>query len=179
VLPDDVQGARAAVGHLLALGHRRVAQLPGPAHISSFLDRARGYADALERVSDAVDVSTGERALESTVAEGRRLTADLLRAAEHPTAIFAHNDLMAVGALDALRDAGLRCPDDVSIVGYNDSPLTDHMDPPLTTVRLPGFDLGRHSARLAFSALSGDAPPSSRVVLSPELVERKSTRPPS
>ncbi|WP_197280981.1 LacI family DNA-binding transcriptional regulator [Microbacterium sp. No. 7] len=179
VLHDDVQGARIAVNHLIRLGHRRIAQLPGTQRISSFLGRSDGYRAAIAASPDVIDVSTGAVALEASVAEGRRLTADLFRqpAGRQPTAIFAHNDLMAVGALDALRDVGLRCPDDVSIVGYNDAPLSDHLDPPLTTVRLPSFELGRHSAQLAFSAIAGDSPDAARIMLAPEFVERKSTRP--
>lgn len=178
VLQDDVLGARTAVDHLIALGHRRIAQLPGDPRISSFVGRSRGYGEAMAGHAEVEDLSTGAHASASTVAEGHRLAADLLRQAaeRRPTAIFAHNDLMAVGAIDALRDAGLGCPEDVSVVGYNDAPLSDHLDPPLTTVRLPGFELGRHSARLAFAALVGDGPRAERIILAPEFVERKSTR---
>lgn len=181
VLQDDFAGARAAVSHLIRLGHRRLAQLPGNQRISSFIGRSAGFTAALEAAPDAIDMSTGLHALESSVGEGRRLAADLLRRSpeRRPTAIFAHNDLMAVGALDAMREVGLRCPDDVSIVGYNDAPLIDHIDPPLSTVRLPGFELGRHSARLAFGALSGDQPQRARIMLASEFIERKSTREPA
>jgi LacI family transcriptional regulator len=180
VLQDDYVGSRAAANHLMALGHTRIAQLPGPPQIYSFAGRSEGYRAALALHPDVIDVSTGAFALESSLAEGRRLAADLLRLqpALRPTAIFAHNDLMAVGALDALRDAGLRCPVDVSVIGYNDAPLIDHIDPPLTTVRLPGFELGRHSARMAFSLIDGVTPTRSRIMLAPELVDRKSTTPP-
>lgn len=178
VLQDDALGARTAVNHLLDLGHRQVAEIPGSERISSFVGRSRGFQVAMLAHPQAVDVSTGARALESTVAEGRRLAAELLRrpSERRPTAIFAHNDQMAVGALDAVRDAGMRCPDDVSIVGYNDAPLSDHVDPPLTTVRLPTFELGRHGARLVLGAVDGTGPEASRIMLSPEFVERKSTR---
>jgi LacI family transcriptional regulator len=178
VLHDDVLGGRLATNHLLALGHRRIAQLPGNPKISSFSGRSAGFTAALAQHPDAEDVSTGDVALELTVAEGRRLATNLLRVAadRRPTAIFAHNDQMAVGALDALRDAGLRCPEDVSVVGYNDAPLIDHINPPLTTVRLPSYEVGRHAARLVFEALSDDGPRTARIMLAPELVERKSTR---
>lgn len=181
VLQDDYLGANVAVSHLTRLGHRRIAQLPGPEQISSFVGRARGFDAAITSHAEVVDVSTGAHALESTISEGRRLMAELLRLPEsrRPTAIFAHNDLMAVGAIDALREAGLSCPSDVSVVGYNDAPLIDHIDPPLTTVRLPGFELGRHAARMAFEALAGTGRPSARVMLGPEFIERKSTRPPA
>lgn len=180
VLQDDFSGARAAVTRLIDLGHVRVAQLPANPHISSFVGRANGFRSAVSAHPGVEDVSTGAFALESTMAEGRRLTADLLRqpASRRPTAIFAHNDLMAVGALDALREAGLRCPDHVSVVGYNDSPLIDHLDPPLSTVRLPSYELGRHAARMAFDSLDGRVSSPSTIMLAPEFVERRSTRPP-
>jgi len=178
-LPDDFAGARLAAEHLIALGHRRLAQIPGTSQISSFIDRERGFTAAVEEHPDVVDVSTGVRATESTVDEGRRLAHALLqrRPEERPTAIFAHNDLMAVGVIDAIRAIDLRCPEDISVVGFNDAPLIDHIDPPLTTVRLPGFELGRRSARLAFDLLEGVRPAQSRLILAPEFIERRSTRP--
>lgn len=180
VLPDDVSGARTAVEHLVALGHRRIAEVPGPGMISSFINRTAGYRSAIGSTPEVRDVSTGDRAEASTVAEGRRVTAELLRRDPGlwPTAIFAHNDLMAVGALDALRAAGLRCPEDVSIVGYNDAPLSDHLDPALTTVRLPGIALGEHSARMLLGAIAGEPAGTRRIVLMPEFIQRHSTRPP-
>lgn len=181
VLQDDFSGARSAVNHLISLGHTRIAQIPGRPEISSFVGRTEGFKAAIEAHPHVKDLSSGTFALESSVAEGRRLAADLLRRSpeRRPTAIFAHNDLMAVGALDALADAGLKCPEDVSIVGYNDVPLIDHLNPPLSTVRLPGFEMGRHSARLAFSLIAGEELPDTRIMLAPEFVERASTRRPS
>ncbi|UOR01325.1 LacI family transcriptional regulator [Leucobacter allii] len=180
VLQDDVLGARAAVDHLVGLGHRRIAQLPGNPTISSFVERASGYRAALADHPGVHDLSSGSHASESSVAEGRRLAAELLsrEAARRPTALFAHNDLIAVGALDALRAAGLRCPDDVSVIGYNDAPLSDHLDPPLTTVRLPSFELGGRTARLVLEALDGVRESPRSVMLSPEFIPRRSTSAP-
>lgn len=177
VLPDDFVGARVAVEHLLALGHRRIAQIPGTFQISSFVERARGFGAAMREHPEASDVSTGAHAPESTVEEGRRQAEMLLRQPpdRRPTAVFAHNDLMAIGAIDAIRAARLRCPEDISVVGYNDAPLVDHLDPPLTTVRLPGFELGRRSARIAFDLLEGVRPTDVRQMLEPEFIERGST----
>ena len=93
--------------------------------------------------------------------------------AERPTAIFAHNDMMAVGALSALTERGLRCPEDVSLVGYNDSPLTDHLAPPLTTIRLQSAELGRQAAALALARINGDAGTAVTVRLHPELILRE------
>ncbi|WP_336631836.1 MULTISPECIES: LacI family DNA-binding transcriptional regulator [unclassified Microbacterium] len=178
VLQDDRMGARMAVTHLISQGHRRIAQLAGDPRISSFVGRSRGFHEAVAAHIGVEDVSVDGHAMASTIDEGRRLAAAVLRLPpeRRPTALFAHNDLMAVGAIDALREAGLRCPEDVSVVGYNDAPLSDHLDPPLTTVRLPGFELGQHSARLAFAAVAGESAVAERIMLAPEFIERKSTR---
>ncbi|MBO1901557.1 LacI family DNA-binding transcriptional regulator [Leucobacter weissii] len=179
VMQDDLLGTRAAVEHLLHLGHRRLAEIRGPQTISSFANRSRGFQEAIAAWPGAEDLSPGLYAAQGDVSEGRRIAAELL-AIPHdsrPTAIFAHNDLLAVGALEALRDAGLSCPEDLSIVGYNDAPLVDHLDPPLTTVRLPSNEIGRQSARLAIAAIDGQtgAAPT-RLMLLPEFVQRGSTR---
>lgn len=180
VLQDDDIGAGAAVNHLVGLGHRRIAQLPGPQTISSFVGRSRAYVAAIKAHPGVEDVSDGSVALESMAPEGRRLANSLMHLPpeRRPTAIFAHNDLMAVGAIDALRDAGLECPTDVSVVGYNDVPLIDHLAPPLTTVRLPAFQLGRHCAILALGALAGETPTTPRIMIAPEFIQRKSTQAP-
>ncbi|UOR01326.1 LacI family transcriptional regulator [Leucobacter allii] len=179
VMQDDHRGAKVAVEHLLRLGHRRIAQLAGAEQISSFVNRRRGFADAMATAPGARDVSSEERANESSVSEGKRLTWRLLERPEEerPTAIFAHNDLMAIGALDAIRDAGLVCPADVSVVGYNDSPLVDHLSPPLTTVRLPSREMGRSAARLALAAAAGRPIAAPRILLEPTYIERRSTGP--
>ena len=179
VTHDDRLGGRLATQHLVDLGHRDLAQLRGPADVSSFSGRSAGFYAVLSETA-AREVAPGLVASSPTVQEGFRLTAQLLATdGQRPTAIFAQNDQMAVGAMDALREAGLRCPDDISIVGYNDAPLADHIDPPLTTVRLPGGELGRRVARLALEQLSEDAAEPSTVLLPPELVIRRSTAPPN
>ena len=175
---DDVLGGRIAARHLVELGHRELAQLRGPMDVSSFSGRAAGYGSVLAATS-ARDLSTEDVARAPTVPEGHRLAAALLRrGAPAPTAIFAHNDLMAVGALDAVREAGLRCPRDISIVGYNDAPLTDHLDPPLTTIRLPGLEIGRRAAKLALALMSGGPATGDAQPLEPTIVIRASTAEP-
>lgn len=179
VTHDDRLGARFAAEHLVQLGHERLAQIRGSDDISSFRERSIGFADFLAR-SSARDVSLPDLAAEPNVDQGRELATRLLKldARQRPTAIFAHNDLLAVGALTAITDRGLRCPEDISVVGYNDSPLTDHLAPPLTTVRVPTAELGVRAGRLVTALLAGtdghiDGP------LHPELVIRRSTAVPS
>lgn len=178
VIHDDRLGARLAAEHLVGLGHLRLAQIRGSSDISSFRERSTGFADSLAR-SDARDVSSSEAAVEPNVDEGRALASRLLALDEpqRPTAIFAHNDLLAVGALAAIGDAGLRCPQDVSVVGYNDSLLTDHLSTPLTTVRVPTAEMGARAGRLLADLLNGSAARTEEA-LPPELVVRSSTAPP-
>lgn len=175
---DHRRGGTLAAGHLLELGHRRVAQLRGPADVSSFVDRGRGFAETIA-AAGITEVAVPDVASKPSLAEGRQLAQLLLsRQGEPPTAIFAHNDLMALGALDVLREAGLGCPRDVSVMGYNDSPHVDRVSPPLTTVRLHGEELGRLVGEMTVTAIQSPdrAPVSLR--LPPSMIIRESTAPP-
>lgn len=173
---DDNAGGRMAAEHLLSLGHSRLAQLMGPEDIWSFEGRAKGFRGAAASTSaECVDLQVAVRL--PTIDAGRDLAAEYLRLPEpRPTAIFAHNDSIAIGVIDTLRRVGLDCPRDVSIVGFNDVPLSDMLTPALTTVRLPGYDLGRIAAGMVVSRIDGDGDRSAGdVVLTPELVVRAST----
>ncbi|NKQ54300.1 LacI family transcriptional regulator [Amycolatopsis sp. K13G38] len=179
VTHDDVLGARLVTEYLAGLGHRRLAQLRGPEDVSSFAGRARGFQEVVAE-HDCTEIVAHDRAGAPTTDEGKRLAAALLTAdVGRPTAIFAHNDLMAIGALEALGEAGLRCPEDVSIVGYNDAPLTAHVTPPLTTVRLPSNALGRRVAAMMLGQLDQHKEPPTTVALEPELVIRASAAAPA
>ncbi|MFD2421752.1 LacI family DNA-binding transcriptional regulator [Amycolatopsis pigmentata] len=179
VTHDDILGARLVTEYLVNLGHQRLAQLRGPDDVSSFAGRSRGFQEVIAE-HGCTEVVTHGRAGEPTTAEGKRLAAALLAAdVDRPTAIFAQNDLMAIGALEALGEAGLRCPDDVSIVGYNDAPLTEHLTPPLTTVRLPSNALGRRVAAMMLDQLDQTNEPPNTVQLEPELVIRASAAAPA
>ena len=178
VAHDDVLGGRLAARHLLDLGHSHLGQLVGPDDVSSFRHRRRGFRDAATDAGlDVLEIS--DATLLPTVEEGRRLMELLLR--EHgddmPSAVFVHNDPMAVGALDAARAAGLACPDDLSIVGYNNSALTAYLDPPLTTIHLPGYELGRLAADTVIGMLDEPGVAPHTVTLPPRLVARASTAP--
>jgi LacI family transcriptional regulator len=174
---DDVAGGRLAAEHLLSLGHTQLAQLMGPKDIWSFEGRAQGFREAVTAAgATCIDIESSERL--PTRDAGIALADELLRRADPlPTAVFAHNDTIAIGALGTLRDAGLTCPDDISIVGYNDVPLTDHLNPPLTTIRLPGYELGRLAAELMVNRIDGVEATTNAVVLAPELIVRASTAP--
>lgn len=172
---DDGWGARLVAEHLHRLGHRQVAQLRGPLDVANFEHRAAAFSESARRL-DMDEAALPEVGARPIFDEGRRLMEVLLARGESiPTAVFAHNDLMALGALAALRDAGRRVPDDVSLVGYNDLPMMDLVAPPLTTVRYPSREIGVAAGELVIEALAGGNPAS--VCLEPALVVRASTLP--
>lgn len=173
VVHDDGGGATLVAEHLAGLGHRRVAQLRGPADVANFEFRGRDFSDAAARLGmEEIEVPLlGTRPI---FEEGRRLARALLGGTHLPTAVFAHNDLMALGALSVLVERGLAVPDDVSLVGYNDLPMMDLVAPPLTTVRYPSREIGRAAGQMVIQLLAGELP--EPVCLEPELVVRSSTR---
>jgi LacI family transcriptional regulator len=173
---DDRRGGELVAGYLAELGHRLLVQLRGPQDILPFMDRGEGFmARAAELGVDVVELD--ETASASTYEEGQRLSAHLLAGGTpKPTAIFAHNDPMAIGALDVLVRSGLRCPQDASIVGYNDNDFADHVDPPLSTIRIHAYELGRHAGDLAVRLVDDGADAATNVVLPPLLIPRSSTR---
>ena len=174
---DDVVGGRMAAEHLLSLGHTQLAQLMGPEDIWSFEGRAIGFREAAAAAgAPCIDIQASVRL--PTVDAGRILVGELLRrTGPPPTAVFAHNDSIAIGAIGALSERGLECPDDISVVGYNDVPLTDHLRPPLTTIHLPAYELGRLAAELVVTRIDGTEASTQTVVLAPELIVRASTAP--
>jgi LacI family transcriptional regulator len=177
VVHDDSGGGRLVAEHLLSLGHRVLGDLRGDQDAQPFLERGRAFRTAVAagggvvREIDAI-------AAHPTAEEGRRLIERFLESPDGlPTAFFAHNDAMAIGAIDALAQAGLRCPEDVSVVGYNDAPLSDHVRPPLTTVRYPSDEVGRFAAAMALSHIADAERPGEHVSFPAELVVRGSTGP--
>jgi LacI family transcriptional regulator, galactose operon repressor len=145
---DNVGGAAAMTRHLLSLGHRRIAFIKGAARNVDAEERLRGYRAALKgaRVERR---AAYEIAGEFTEASGHRAAKLLLVATPRPTAIFAANDSMAIGALSALREAGVSVPEEMAVVGFDDIPIAEYTSPPLTSVRVPITELGaRATARL-------------------------------
>ncbi len=177
VAHDDVAGGRLAAEHLLSLGHKRVAQLIGPQDISSFEARGRGFRDVIEAGGgECINIDAAVHL--PTLEAGEQLATVLLNRPEDlPTALFAHNDSIAVGAIETMRASGLECPSEISVVGFNDVPLSDRLRVPLTTIRLPGYELGRLAAELGFVRHQGNRA-DTEVMLAPELVVRESTAQP-
>jgi LacI family transcriptional regulator len=177
VLHDDVTGAALAARHLASLGHRRVAQLVGPPDIDTFIRRAEGFGQAAAAAGCEEITAPAPPSITPTFIEGRRLMSALLDGPVRPTGVFAPSDVMAVGALDAIRDRGLRCPEDVSVVGYNDIPVSRHLSPPLTTIEMPAEEMGAEAARLALTAISEPTAHGRLVRLPARLIVRESTAP--
>jgi len=170
---DNRGGARQAVEHLLAAGRRRVATIAGPQDMTVGLERYTGYRDALADAGIEVDpelVATGDFSLDS----GVRAASALLDARPDLDAIFAASDAMAIGGMRALREAGRRVPEDVAVVGFEDSPSAAHTDPPLTTVHQPVEAMGREMVRLLLARIGGSEVDQPLVVLPTHLVVRGS-----
>ncbi len=178
VVPDESQCVRLGVEHLLGLGHRRIGHVAGPLDISTGRGRAEAFATHLT-AAGVHDPALTESTDALTIEEGRRAAIALLDRAPDLTAIFAGNDMLAVGCVAAVVDRGLRVPEDVSVVGFNDMPLAERLDPPLTTVRVPRYEMGRRAGQLLLALLDsgegrGDGP---LIELPGELVARRSSGP--
>jgi LacI family repressor for deo operon, udp, cdd, tsx, nupC, and nupG len=176
VYVDNTAGALAAVQHLLTLGHRSIAYISGPKSTAICVDRQRGYEQALQQAKVRVNpalMGTGDFSVES----GIRATEGFLASGAEFTAIFCANDEMAIGAMQALRARGLRIPQDVSLVGFDDIRFARYTDPPLTTVVQPKEELGRQAMRSLLEILENPHAPLTKRVLATELVVRGSTAP--
>ena len=176
VVADNAAGVRLAVEHLLALGHRRIAHLTGPAGNPLTRERARGFGEALAahglgarpewKVAGDYGFGSGHRAARSLLAGG-----------EPPTAVICDNDEMACGLVAEARVMGLAVPDDLSVIGFDDIELSAHVTPALTTVHQQRVEIGAAAARMMLALLDGEEP--DRLTVVPvELVPRDSAAPP-
>lgn len=175
VVIENFRGAREMVRHLTSLGHRRIAIVKGAAGNYDAAERLRGYRSALKE-SGIVAVPELEREGDFTEASGYAATLDLLAIDPRPTAIFAANDSMAIGALSALRESGVSVPGEIAVGGFDDIPLARYMDPPLSSVRVAIADLGARAVETLLNVIASEtvhAPRRERV--STELVIRQST----
>jgi LacI family transcriptional regulator len=170
-------GADQAMRHLLELGHRRIAQITGPRGWLATEDRRRGYRAALAAAGILPDQSLEVEALPE-IPPGREAAEYLLDLPEPPTAIFAFNDNIAIGAVQAARSRGLRVPEDLSIVGFDDVEHATIVTPELTTVRQPLAEMGRTAVSLLIRLLERQRFETLHVELATRLVVRDSTAPP-
>ncbi|OHD28455.1 MAG: hypothetical protein A2V99_02940 [Spirochaetes bacterium RBG_16_67_19] len=173
VSSDNVEGAYQATTYLLNLGHRDIVFICGPAHFSTTSTRFEGFAKGLEEHGLKVRkelVLHGDTTYEGALKE----TQDFLSRKVPFSAIFASNDLMALGAWRAVEEAGLRVPEDVSIIGYDEVPLSSYMS--LTTIAQPSFEVGRNSIMLLIDLIEHRRAPPQRILLRDSLIIRKSCR---
>ena len=176
VVSDDIGGMRLAVEHLVRLGHRRIGHLAGAEGLSTGVLRRQGFEAAM--VAAGLDASSIVVAPAYSRAEGQAATAVLFDKWPDLTAIAASNDLLALGAYQEIKRRGLSCPDDVAVVGYNDMPLVDMVDPPLTTVRIAHAEMGQAAARQLLERLAEPDVAACVQLMPVELVVRASTREP-
>ena len=167
---DNSGGARDVVRHLTSLGHRRIAFICGPPHNADAEQRRRGYRAGLKAAGLEADRNL-EVAGDFTEQSGFEAAKQLLARGVKPSAVFASNDSMAIGALSAFRDAGLRVPEDIALVGFDDIPIARFLAPPLTTVKVPIAELGRRGFAMLVAA-EGDGPHTAK--LDTQLVVRRS-----
>jgi LacI family transcriptional regulator len=170
-------GGMEATAHLVALGHRRIGFIEGPPEAMVSIARLHGYHAALSQGGLTIDPEL-MRAGQFTFDTGFTAAVELLGHQRRPTALFASNDAQALGAIEAARTLGLRVPQDVSVVGFDDMPVAQWSAPPLTTVRQPFAEMGRVAMRRLLRCIAGEQLVSPGVELATELVIRKSTAAP-
>jgi LacI family transcriptional regulator len=180
VVSDEEDGIRRVVEHLVRLGHRRIAHIAGPQELSTGLWRYRAFVKAAESFGLPLDDGFIAFARFFREDEGEGCARDLLGRAGGITAIVCANDRLALGALDALAALGLSCPSDISVTGFNDMPMLDRLQPPLTTVRIQQYEAGLKAAEIILDLAEGEGEMEPvHAVLPVELVVRGSTAAPA
>lgn len=169
---ENREGAREAVAHLIALGHRRIGVINGQLQMEAAQARRDGYKQSLLEAGIGIDAELMVEGFFSE-ADAYRAMLQLLDLRTPPTAVFAASDSMAIGALHAIRNRGLRVPDDIALIGYDDLPLAAYATPPLTSVHQPIGDMGSHAVRLLVEQIKGQGP-TAAVRLPARLVVRES-----
>jgi LacI family transcriptional regulator len=172
---DDAAGARIAIKHLVELGHRRIAHLAGPLMFDTSLRRLQGYRQELSAHGIKYDPALVQEYEWHTWEGGKLAMRRLLKKKRPPTAVFAGNLMGAVGALSAVKEAGLKVPEEFSIIGLHDSPIAEVLDPPLTVVKMPLYEMGRGAAEILIRLVEGEFCEAPQVLPPEGLVIRKST----
>lgn len=174
---DNLTAAFEAVNYLTKLGHKRVAELSGPESSSLCQFRHQGYQQALRRAGIAMNnayIHYGNFTFEA----GAAAITQLLSLSSPPTAVFCHNDIMAIGATQKAKQMGFRVPQDISIMGFDDIEFSQYCDPPLTTISQPRYEIGRQSMLMLLELLKGNDVRSGSRLLESSLIVRESTAPP-
>jgi len=173
VLVENEEGAYQAVDHLIKKGHTRIAYVGGIPSIPTTLEREKGYSQALLDNGLSVDdelIKYGD----STHLSGKKLTEELLQLKDRPTALFTGNNLITLGALETIHKHKLHIPGDIAIIGFDDMPWSISLNPPLSAVSQPGYDIGKRAAELLFQRISDPERAPVKVVLKTKLILRES-----
>jgi LacI family transcriptional regulator len=173
VVPGEVAGGHAATDVLIRAGHRRIGYINGEASMEASRHRLRGYRQALATADLPFDPDLVREGNWQPLS-GYEATRELMRLVRPPSAIFCANDLMAVGCYEALHELGLKIPEDVAVMGYDDREIAQHLHPLLTTVLLPHFEMGSIAAEILLDAASGSASRPRQIKVECPIVMRKS-----
>jgi LacI family transcriptional regulator len=171
---DNKRGAYLGTRHLIECGHRQIGILAGFQRLSTMRERLAGFRQALQESDIPLPeewVVTSALSIEG----GREAMRQILTLPERPTAVFLNNNLLSLGALLAIRELDLRCPEDISVIGFDDHPWAAVSDPPLTVVRQPAQRLGQVAAQMVLGLINGEQPAESRVLLECEVIVRQSS----
>lgn len=173
VVVDNKRGAFEAVEYLIQRGYRRIAYIGGLPEIPTTIQRKEGYEEALRKYNIPIDpdlIQLGDSKIES----GKKLTEKLLKLPDPPDALFTGNNLITLGALETIYKMNLKIPDDIAIIGFDDMYWAEFLNPPLTAVRQPGYEIGKRAAELLFQRLKEPNRPYVKLVLETQLIKRKS-----
>jgi LacI family transcriptional regulator len=174
VMVDNVGGAKTAVSHLLSLGHRRVGLITSRQQLTTGRERQEGYEQALAEFGLPIDPALIQRADFRRVEDGRRHALDLLASPNPPTALFTANTLVTLGTLTAIQERGLRIPADIALAAFDDIPWGALLNPPLTAVRQPTYELGTKAAEVLLARIAEPDRPLTHIRLKLELLVRES-----
>jgi len=169
---DDFHGGYEATSHLISLGHKKIAIIARD--VRSNRERMRGYLKALEDHGIRYDYNF-EYVKDSNIIAGRERTTKYLNSSDPPTAIFACNDLLAIGAIQSAKERGLKVPEDLSVVGFDDTIFASIVDPPLTTIAQPIKKMGREVMNITIHEIQGKMTDKMKIVFAPRIVIRNST----
>jgi DNA-binding LacI/PurR family transcriptional regulator len=178
VTADNFTAGRIMTEYLIQLGHQRIGALCGPNKYSSLRDRMRGYRIAMLENGLPLDPSLQPSPVSGNPRKGYVSMQKLIALPEPPTAVFAVSDRAAFGAMEAIKDAGLVCPDDISVVGIDDVRDSAYSTPPLTTFKVPKYDLGKSAVAILHNLMLDKSMPPARTVLLGKLIVRNSAAPP-
>ncbi|OPX44050.1 HTH-type transcriptional repressor CytR [Ruminiclostridium hungatei] len=175
VMIDNYLASKTVAKHLIALGHRRIALIAGDSHLSSTKLRYKGYVDALQEAGINTDENLIYNSETSSFKMGMRAMETILNTENRPTAVFAMSDVLAIGAIKSINSKGLCVPDDIAVAGFDGIEFAGVMNPSLTTIVQPSYDMGCIAMEMLIKEMKEDAKNNREVIIEHELVIREST----